>query len=114
MVDLSKKRIDSWPDRAHVVQIDGSLPLPAADGSADRFVASYVPDLLPHHYAQQIIDNAHRILAPDGLTCLASLTSGKSRLALSPRAGSAYWTLESATNIQSWGAPSQLVVASAR
>ena len=139
MVKLASKRIAPFADRARVVHTDGRLPLPAPDCSADRFIAAYVFDLLPHDYATQLIDEAHRLLAPGGLACLASLTSGQSTLArlvsrswhgiwrVAPRLiggcrpidlrglldpGS--WDVDEDVVIESWGVPSQLVVATAR
>jgi ubiquinone/menaquinone biosynthesis C-methylase UbiE len=81
MVKLASRRIATFADRARVVHTDGRLPLPARDRSADRFIAAYVFDLLSHDYATQLIDEAHRLLIPGGLACLASLTTGQSTLA---------------------------------
>lgn len=56
MVELARSRVASFADRARVMRTDGTLPLPAPDRSADRFIAAYVFDLLPHDYAAEVID----------------------------------------------------------
>ena len=139
MVTLARRRIAPFADRTRIVHTDGRLPLPAADRSADRFIAAYVFDLLPHDYATRLIDEAHRLLVPGGLACLASLTTGQSTLArlvsrswhgiwrVAPRlvggcrpidarglldGGS--WDVDDDVIIQSLGVASQLVVATAR
>jgi ubiquinone/menaquinone biosynthesis C-methylase UbiE len=139
MVELTKSRIAPFGQRAAVLRTDGGLPLLAGDGSADRFIAAYVCDLLPQSYAKEILDEAHRILKTGGIACLTSLTGGSSRVSrlvsrtwrglwqlaphlvggcrpidlrrlLDPEA----WDIEVDMIIESWGVPSQLVVAAAR
>lgn len=139
MVEISRKRIARFADRAQVLHTDGEPPLPAATQSADRFVAAYVFDLLPHEYAAKLIDEAHRILTPGGLLCLASLTYGHSTVArlvsrawtgiwrTTPRLvggcrpievrgqlQSQNWEIQTDIVIEAWGVPSQVVVAGAR
>ena len=139
MVELARRRVASFADRARVVHTDGMLPLPAADRSADRFIAAYVFDLLPHDYAAQVIVEAHRLLIPGGLACLTSLTNGQSSLSrlisrswhgiwrVAPRLVGGCrpidlrrlfdpdsWDVEQDVVIESWGVPCQLVVAAAR
>jgi hypothetical protein len=46
---------------------------------SDRFVACYVLDLLAYPYAKTVLAEASRLLAPDGLLCLVSLTHGVTR-----------------------------------
>lgn len=79
MVSLAADRIAPWPDRAEVQMVTGDLPLPGEDGCYDRFVATYVFDLLDVEYAEQVLDEARRLLARDGLVCLVSLTEGMTR-----------------------------------
>ncbi|MGH9129266.1 MAG: class I SAM-dependent methyltransferase [Acidimicrobiales bacterium] len=79
MVSLARARLAGWPDRARVALVDGSLPLPCATGSVERFVSSFVLDLLASDHARAVLAEARRILAPDGLACLASLAPGVSR-----------------------------------
>ncbi len=77
MIDLARRRLAPWAERAKVVLVDGSLPLPADDGSADRVLSAFVFDLLDDAYARAVLDDLRRILTPDGRLCLASLTFGE-------------------------------------
>jgi ubiquinone/menaquinone biosynthesis C-methylase UbiE len=89
MIKLATTRLAAWDDRAKVVLVDGSLPLPADDGFADRVLSTFVFDLLDAAYARAVLDDLRRILAPGGLLCLASLTHGDGVL---ERAVSQTWT----------------------
>lgn len=77
MVNLATSRLAPWAEREKVVLVDGSLPLPADDGFADRVLSTFVFDLLDDAYARAVVDDLRRILAPDGRLCLASLTHGE-------------------------------------
>ena len=68
------------PPEPRAIQTDGRLPLPVEEASADRFIAAYVFDLLPHDYALQVIASSP-ILKPGGLLCVTSLTRGETPLA---------------------------------
>ncbi len=46
------------------------------DGAFDRFVSTYVLDLLSDEDIDALLREAHRVLAPGGRLCLASLTFG--------------------------------------
>ncbi len=76
MCRIASARLAPWPDRARVLLYDGSVPLPLHAASADRVVAAFLLDLLPTQYGRELLADAHRVLAPDGLLCLASLTYG--------------------------------------
>lgn len=89
MVDLAAGRVAPWADRAEVTLVHGSLPLPAADDSADLAVSTFVFDLLDQEYAQAVLKDLRRILTPGGRLCLASLTPGSSLL---QRSLSRAWT----------------------
>jgi SAM-dependent methyltransferase len=89
MIDLATRRLAPWTGRAKVVLVDGSLPLPADVGFADRVLSTFVFDLLDDAYARAVVDDLRRILAPDGRLCLASLTYGERLL---ERAVSQAWT----------------------
>ena len=60
--------------------VDGSLPLDFAAGAFDRFVASYVLDLLSPDDIRAVLAEAHRLLSPEGSLCLTSLTPGTTPL----------------------------------
>ena len=89
MIDLATRRLTPWTERAKVVLVDGSLPLPADDDFADRVLSAFVFDLLDEAYARAVLDDLRRILKADGRLCLASLTYGERLL---ERAVSQGWT----------------------
>ncbi len=76
MVDLAQRRVARWSNRAAVRKSDGSLSLDLDDGSQDRFVCTYVLDLLSEADIREVFDEARRVLRPGGRLCLASLTHG--------------------------------------
>ena len=77
MINLATSRLLPWAERAKVLLVDGSLPLPADDGFADRVLSTFVFDLLDEAYARAVLDDLRRILAPNGRLCLASLSHGE-------------------------------------
>ena len=89
MINLATNRLAAWAERAKVVLVDGSLPLPADDRFADRVLSAFVFDLLDEAYARAVLDDLRRIFAPNGRLCLASLTQGERPL---ERAVSRTWT----------------------
>ncbi len=76
MVGLAKARLQPWSARAEVRLTDGSAALGEHGGSADRFVSTYVFDLLSATRIEQVLNEAHRVLAREGLLCLVSATHG--------------------------------------
>jgi ubiquinone/menaquinone biosynthesis C-methylase UbiE len=81
MVALASERLQPWRHRATVTLVDGGATVPAADRSADRFVANYVFDLLGSEETRTALADAHRVLAPGGLLCATGLTPGERGLA---------------------------------
>ena len=81
MVALTRKRLDAFADLAEVYQSDGSLSFEKADASVDRFVSSYVLDLLSEEDIRAVLSEAYRLLEPGGLLCLAGLTYSSQPLA---------------------------------
>ena len=79
MHQLATRRLHAHHDRIELHLADGTIPLPFPDASFDRFLAAYVLDLLDPDAIAQVLANAHRLLAADGLLCLASLTTGTTR-----------------------------------
>lgn len=80
MVQLASKKLSPWTDRAAVtVLADPALTLPGEDATFDRFVATYVFDLLSLEQARALVGEAARLLAPGGLLTLVSLTQGPTR-----------------------------------
>lgn len=80
MVSLTLRRLRPWQLRARAYQSDGSAHIPEADGGFDRFVSTYVFDLLAPDFLRQLLAEARRVLAPGGKLCLVSMTSGHSLL----------------------------------
>ena len=76
MVCLARERLAPFGSRAEVVLTDGSPPLGEPAASRDRFVSNYVLDLLSEEDIIAVVREAHRILEPEGLLCLSSLSTG--------------------------------------
>jgi len=89
MVNVAQERTARFGGRAQVVQTDGSPPLPLESGCADRFLATYVFDLLSVEDIDAMLLEAHRLLVPGGLVGIAGLTPGESGAA---RWVSALWS----------------------
>ncbi len=136
MTRLAEQRLARWKDRAVVRQSDGTTRQPVPDGSFDRFVATYVLDLLPEPTIRQVLDEAHRLLVADGSLCLVGLTEGRGPVsramcaawkglhALSPRLVGGCrplrveeflnrdaWRIAHAEVVSAWGVCSEIVVA---
>jgi ubiquinone/menaquinone biosynthesis C-methylase UbiE len=79
MVDLASKRLEPWKGRAVVERVPGDGRLRGEDAGFDRFVATYVFDLLDAETTQAVLHEAHRLLVPEGLLCIVSLTNGSTR-----------------------------------
>jgi len=78
MVDLARHRLEPFGARAEVRRTDGSPLLPVQDGAFDRFVSTYVLDLLSLEDIRIVLDEARRVLVPGGLLGVAGLTPGES------------------------------------
>jgi len=136
MVDLARKRLTAFGGRADVDRTEGSLSLPVPDQTADRFVSTYVFDLLPEDQIRAGLDEAHRILEPGGLLALVSLTHGVGwvdrlvsgswalvqslrpawvggcrPIALLPLLPASHWQLCHRSVVTAWGIPSEVLVA---
>ena len=77
MIELAFKKMEPWQERAKLQQTDGTPGLAAPDASVDRFLATYVFDLLDSAYSDRLIAEAHRVLIPGGLLCTVNLTHGR-------------------------------------
>jgi ubiquinone/menaquinone biosynthesis C-methylase UbiE len=78
MVRIAAGRLAAWDGRAEVRVSDGAIRFPAGDAACDRVVSTYVLDLLGPEDRRAVAREAERVLAPDGLLCLVSLTRGAS------------------------------------
>lgn len=74
MVHLARSRLADFGTRAEVVLTDGSPPSNEPAGAFDRFISTYVLDLLSEEEIRAVLFEAHRMLEPGGLICLAGLT----------------------------------------
>ena len=79
MVSLAHKRLKPWLGRARVYQTDGSPRIPEPDHTFDRFISTYVLDLLAPDFIEQLLSEGRRLLVPGGRLCLVSLAFGTSR-----------------------------------
>lgn len=78
MIELTKKRLVKFNERAVLYKSSGEFVLPLPNESADRFVSNYVLDILSFDEIELVINEAKRVLKKDGLLCLTGLTYGKS------------------------------------
>ena len=76
MVGLARARVTPFGARAEIRQTEGAPRIEAPDGSFDRFLSTYVLDLLPEPEIRMLLHEAHRVLAPHGLLGVAGLTHG--------------------------------------
>lgn len=80
MVRVASQRLLPWADRATVKLLEApALRLPGDDASCDRFLATYVFDLLSPEDAMALLAESARLLAPGGQIALVSLTNGTTR-----------------------------------
>ncbi len=76
MIELATSRLATWQGRAEVRQTGGTPGLVVPDAAFDRFLASYVFDLLDPEYSRCLIAEADRVLISGGLLCTVNLTHG--------------------------------------
>jgi ubiquinone/menaquinone biosynthesis C-methylase UbiE len=140
MVAFARDRLAPWTGRAEVRLLEApARALAGADGSFDRFLATYVFDLLSDDDSRALIGEARRLLAPAGLLGLVSLTHGTTTAskalsgvwgALATRSpelvggcrpielqdllDSVRWALVRREVVTRWGVPSEVIVAARR
>ncbi len=78
MVELCREKLRRFPDRAKCLQSKGQPILNITGQSADRFISTYVLDLLSGEDITILLNEAYRVLMPGGYLCLAGLTHGAS------------------------------------
>lgn len=76
MVHLASSRLKRFQDRAGVQRTDGEMRMDAADASCDRVISNYVLDLLTEEDIRAFIQEAKRVLTPEGKLCIVGLTQG--------------------------------------
>jgi len=139
MVQLTRKRLVPVGSRASVVRTDGRPRVPLPPTSCDRFVSTYVLDLLSNQDISRTLAQAWKVLRPDGLLCLTGLTYGTTLLSrwvvatwlavhslrpslvggcrpisLTDFLGPASWKVLYSTTMVSWGVPSEVLIARPR
>ncbi len=80
MIELASRRLSRFPGRARVTISSGDPKVPVRSRSIDRFLSTYVLDLLPPAVTREVLTEAHRVLEPGGLLCLAGITPGATAL----------------------------------
>lgn len=136
MVEIAGRRLKPWNSRATVTQLDGTRGLPYSDGHFDRFIATYVFDLLPLPSINSLVNEAHRLLTHNGRLCVITsaegvgpisravsrvwravyerrpwLVGGCRPLHLSKLLDTAKWQIEFQRHLSSWGIGSEIVIA---
>lgn len=89
MVSLAQVRLAPYSARAQVILTEGEPPVDEPADSCDRFVSNYVFDLLSEQDIRDVLREARRMLRPDGLLCLAGLSTGVGPLS---RTVAKFWT----------------------
>ncbi len=90
MVELAHQNLEQWKERVTVRKTDGTTQLPEAENTFDRFYSTYVLDLLPPEKIQEVVQEAKRVLQPEGKLCLVGITKGKN---IRSKIVSSGWTL---------------------
>jgi ubiquinone/menaquinone biosynthesis C-methylase UbiE len=137
MVQIAAERLRPWARRASVSLLDpATRSLPGQSAAFDRFIATYVFDLLEEGDARWLLDEASRLLGPDGRLCAVGITPGPrgpSRLVMRawdaiatrfPRVvggcrpidlrrllDPGHWVIDASEIVTRWGVSSQVVVA---
>ena len=76
MVRLAQQRLARYSPRAEVTLTEGGPPVGEPPDACDRFLSSYVFDILSEEDIRSVLRNARLMLRPDGLLCLAGLSTG--------------------------------------
>jgi ubiquinone/menaquinone biosynthesis C-methylase UbiE len=76
MVELATARLAPFGERAHLHLSDGRLDLQFQAGSYDKFLSTYVLEILTPEDMKVIMTSAHRMLKDRGLICLVVLANG--------------------------------------
>lgn len=139
MVALARERLAPFASRAEIVLSDGSPPTAEPTASCDRFVSNFVLDLLSEEDIAAVLREAHRMLQPEGLLCLSSLSTGRGLLSTLAARGwarvhafrpalvggcrpldllswvpSQQWSIRHHAHLAPFGVPSEVVVAERR
>jgi ubiquinone/menaquinone biosynthesis C-methylase UbiE len=86
MIELAQSRTARFGNRAVIRQTSGTMRTDLPDGTFDRFISTYVLDLLSEEDIDSLLSEAYRVLRTGGLLGLVSQTKGSqglSRLVMS-------------------------------
>jgi SAM-dependent methyltransferase len=139
MVQLTRKRLIQYGSRVTVTRTDGRARVPLPPASCDRFISTYVLDLLPSPEIAKLLSQAWMVLRPGGLLCLTSVTNGTTLvskmvigvwkklharnpalvggcrpISITPFLGPASWKILYSTTVVARGVPSEVLVARPR
>jgi ubiquinone/menaquinone biosynthesis C-methylase UbiE len=81
MLRLSRRSLERFGPRVEVRPSGGALRFVAPDGGFDRWISTYVLDLLSESDIALALNEAQRLLMPSGRIGLVSLTHGATSLA---------------------------------
>lgn len=76
MVGIAARRVARWSNRARIELADAGATLPYGNDVFDRFVSTYVFDLLPPARLEDAFTEARRVLSANGKLCIATSTEG--------------------------------------
>ncbi len=137
MVHTAAERLVPFAPRAAAVLARTDATLPPPDASVDRFISTYVLDLLPDSSVRKVLSESRRVLRPGGLLCLAGVTHGTTVLSrvvmsawqwlfstnpawvggcrptsLAEFLGSQEWSIHTHQVVVAWGVASEVLIAS--
>jgi ubiquinone/menaquinone biosynthesis C-methylase UbiE len=76
MIELARSRTARFGSRAAIRQTSGTMRLDLPDRAFDRFISTYVLDLLAEEDIDALLSEAYRVLRTGGLLGLVSQTKG--------------------------------------
>lgn len=76
MVKIARERLGKFGQNVRLLHTDGSLQFPLEDGTFDRFLSTYVLDLLPPASIHSVVKETHHLLREEGYLCVEGLTFG--------------------------------------
>jgi ubiquinone/menaquinone biosynthesis C-methylase UbiE len=80
MIELAQNRTVRFGSRAVIRQTSGTMRTDLPDGAFDRFISTYVLDLLSEQDINSLLSEAYRVLRTGGLLGLVSQTKGSQGL----------------------------------
>jgi ubiquinone/menaquinone biosynthesis C-methylase UbiE len=76
MTELARNRTARFRGRAVIRQTSGEMRIDLPEAAFDRFISTYVFDLLSEEDIEFLLSEAHRLLTSGGLLGVVSLTKG--------------------------------------